>query len=129
MRIFTDAVRARLEAAGAFQVGDATAPADDALPYAVLYPMDDGQRDGDYEDTQRTSWYEFQVTCVGDTREQAEGLADLLRTQMLAADLTPTGFRMYPWEKVVGLITERDDDVQPPLFYSIFTVQGFTAPT
>ena len=129
MRLLTDAVKTQLEAAaGTFLIGDATAPADDTRPYAVLYPMDDNLRDGDYQDTQRTAWYEYQITAVGDTREQAEGLADLLRTQMLSADLTPAGFRMHPFEKVVGLITDRDDDVQPPLFYSIFSVQGFVAP-
>ncbi len=129
MRVLTDAVLAVLVAAGTEKIGDATAPADDARPYAVLYPMDDSERDGDFVDTQRTAWFEYQITSVGDTREQAEWLADRLRTVLLAADLSPSGFRMYPFEKVVGLITDRDDDVQPPLFYSIFSVQGFVAPT
>ena len=129
MRLLTDAVKAELVAASAFLIGDGQAPSDTTRPYAVLYPLDDDARDGDYVETQRTGWYEYQVTCVGDTREQAEGLADLLRAVMLAADLTPVGYRMYPFTKRVGQIVDRDDDVQPPVFYTIFTVAGFVAPT
>ena len=129
MRLLTDAVLTRLEAATSKAVGDGQAPGDTTLPYSVLYPLDDEDRDGDMIDTQRTSWFDFQVTCVGDTRVQAEWLADQLRTSMLAADLTPTGFRMYPFERVVTNVTERDDDVQPPVFYTIFIVRGFVTPT
>lgn len=128
MRIFTDAVLAKLKTQ-AFKIGDAVAPVDDTRPYAVLYPLDDSDRDGDMTDTQRTGWYEYQVTTVGDTRMQAEALADKLRTLLLASNLTPSGYRMHPWEKVVGQIVDRDDDVQPPVFYAIFTVRGFVAPT
>ncbi len=128
MRLLTDAVLTRLEAATSKAVGDGQAPADTTRPYSVLYPLDDSDRDGDMIDTQRTSWFDFQVTVVGDTREQAEWLADDLRTSMLAADLTPSGFRMYPFERVVTNATERDDDVQPPVFYTIFIVRGFVTP-
>ena len=129
MRLLTDAVLARLVAATSKAVGDGQAPADITRPYSVLYPLDDTDRDGDMIDTQRTSWFDFQVTVVGDTREQAEWLADDLRDSMLAADLTPSGFRMYPFERVVTNQTERDDDIQPPVFYTIFIVRGFVTPT
>ncbi len=130
MRLLTDAVLTRLKTnSGAFKIGDSHAPADDTRPYAVLYPLDEAEREGDMSTIDVTGWFEYQVTSVGDTREQAEGLADLLRTLLLASDLTPTGFRMHPWRKVVTNLPERDDDVQPPLYYCTQTVEGFTAPT
>jgi len=130
MRILTDAVLTELKTnSGSFKIGDSHAPADDTRPYAVLYPLDESEREGDMSTIDVTGWYEYQVTTVGDTREQAEGLADLLRTLILAADLTPSGFRMFPFRKAVTNLPDRDDDVQPPLYYVTLTVEGFVAPT
>lgn len=130
MNVLVDAVKTLLETnVNGYEIGDAEAPPDDSLPYAVLYPLDDTLRDGDYVDTQRTSWYEFQITVVGETREQSGGFADELRALLLAANLTPAGFSMYPFKKVVDTATERDDDVKPSVFYTIVIVTAFTAPT
>lgn len=130
MRLLTDAVLARLKTnSGSFEIGDGRAPADDDRPYAVLYSLDEAEREGDMRTLDVTGWFEYQITTVGDTRKQAEGLADLLRTLILASDLTPSGFVMFPWRKVVTNLPERDDDVKPPLFYVTQTVEGFVAPT
>ncbi len=130
MRILTSAVLTKLKTnSGSFKIGDGQAPADDTRPYAVLYALDEAEREGDMSTIDVTGWYEYQITTVGNTREQAEGLADLLRTLMLAANLTPSGFSMFPFRKVVTGLPERDDDVQPPLFYVVQTVEGFVAPT
>lgn len=131
MRILTDAVLTRLKTnSGSFKIGDGQAPADNDRPYAVLYALDEGESDGDMSTAADiTGWVEYQVTSVGDTREQAEGLADLLRTHLLASDLSPSGFRMFPWRNFVTSLPDRDDDVQPPLFYVTSVVEGFVAPT
>lgn len=130
MRILTDAVLTRLKTnSGSFKIGDGKAPKNNDRPYAVLYALDESEREGDMRNVDVTGWLEFQVTTVGDTREQAEGLADLLRTLLLASNLTPTGFVMFPWRKVVTNLPERDDSVQPPLFYVTSVVDAFVAPT
>ncbi len=130
MRILTDAVLTKLRTNSASRkIGDGQAPADDDRPYAVLYSLDENEREGDMSTIDVTGWFEYQITSVGDTRSQAEWLADLLRTLILAANLTPSGFVMFPFRKVVTGLPERDDDVQPPLFYVVQVVEGFTAPT
>ncbi len=131
MRLLTNAVLTRLKTnTASMKIGDGQAPADDTRPYAVLYALDDAERVGDMSAAvDVTGWFEFQITSVGDTREQAEWLADLLRTHILAVKLTPSGFVMFPWRNVVTNLPERDDDVQPPLFYVTSVVEGFVAPS
>ena len=128
MRIVTDAVLSTLEANWT-RVGDAQAPEDDTLPYAVLYPIDESDMDGDLAAAQRTGWFEFQITCVGETRESSSQLGDKLRDALLASSPAVAGYTLGPWLKVVSDTVNRDDDVQPPVFYSINVVQVFTAPT
>ncbi len=131
MRLLTNAVLTKLKTnSGSIKIGDGQAPADDDRPYAVLYALDDAERAGDMSSAvDVTGWFEFQITSVGDTREQAEWLADLLRTLMMSASLTPSGFVMFPWRNLVTNLPERDDDEQPPLFYVTSVVEGFVAPT
>ncbi len=130
MRLLTNAVLTKLKTnSGSFKIGDGQAPADTTRPYAVLYSLDENERDGDMATIDVTGWFEYQITSVGDTREQAEWLADLLRTLILAAKLTPSGFVMFPWRNVVTNLPERDDDEQPPLFYVTATVEAFVAPS
>ncbi len=131
MRLLTNAVLTKLKTnSGSIKIGDGQAPADDDRPYAVLYALDDAERAGDMSSAvDVTGWFEFQITSVGDTREQAEWLADLLRTLILSASLTPSGFVMFPWRNLVTNLPERDDDEQPPLFYVTSVIEGFVAPT
>ncbi len=131
MRLLTNAVLTKLKTnSGSIKIGDGQAPADDDRPYAVLYALDDAERAGDMSSAvDVTGWFEFQITSVGDTREQAEWLADLLRTLMMSANLTPSGFVMFPWRNLVTNLPERDDDEQPPLFYVTSVIEGFVAPT
>ncbi len=131
MRLLTNAVLTRLKTNSAsIKIGDGQAPADDTRPYAVLYALDETEEEGDMSSAVTvTGWFEFQITSVGDTREQAEWLADLLRTLILASNLTPSGFRMFPWRNLITNLPDRDDDEQPPLFYVTSTVEGFVAPT
>ena len=127
MRIVTDAVLTELQTSG-FEIGDGQTPADDEVPYAVLYSLDENDMDGDMADAQRTGWFEFQVTSVGTTRLQASTLGDRLRDILLASSPAVAGYTLGPWLKLVSDVTDRDDDVQPPVFYSINTLQVFTAP-
>ncbi len=131
MRLLTNAVLTKLKTnSGSINIGDGQAPADDDRPYAVLYALDDAERAGDMSSAvDVTGWFEFQITSGGDTREQAEWLADLLRTLILASSLTPSGFVMFPWRNLVTNLPERDDDEQPPLFYVTSVIEGFVAPT
>lgn len=114
--------------AGGRRIGDAHAPADTTRPYAVLYPLYVGGRDGPDSDWQADGWYEYQVTSVGDTRMQAEGLADELRVRLLASTLTVNGFATGPINLSDDVGVERDDDVQPPIYYTIQMYSIFATP-
>lgn len=134
MRLVTDAVLGTLQAdwpdgGNGERIGDGQAPEDQTLPYATLYSLDENDMDGSLASAQETGWFEFQITAVGQTRMQAAALGDKLRETLLASSPTVVGYTLGPWLKLVSDITDRDDDVQPPVFYSINTLQVFTAPS
>ena len=130
MRLLTDAVLAKLKShPDSFEIGDGQAPADTSYPYAVLYPLDESDRDGDLAQTDVTGWWEFQITAVGETRMQAEALADRLK-EWLRSEAPPTlaGYTAGPWRLGVSIPFDRDDKPQPPEFYSAHTLEIFLAP-
>lgn len=123
-RKFTDAILVKLRANGeGLDVGDSEAPLNRSplFPYAVLYPTlspeitEDG---GTLRDPNAHRILEYQITSVGTTREQAQWCADRMRTALFATPLVVDG--SFPWFIEIGALgeIERDDDLEPPLFYA-----------
>lgn len=128
MRLLTDAVLAQARSTGR-RVGDAAPPASDTRPYAVLWPLYAADWDGPLDTPDVDAWYRYQLTCVADTREQAQGLADDLMVTMRNVDsYTWSGFVAQPVVVDDVLPVERDDDIQPPVFYQSFTISMFVTP-
>lgn len=127
MRTFVDAVVSHLAGTG-FSIGDGAAPKSPspATPYAVVYLIGALDRDGPVNDSEADEFTEIQVTSVGETRVQATGLADLVRSTL--DSLTVAGRSVGQVRVLDGMIVERDDDVQPPLFYAIDTFSIWTTP-
>lgn len=127
LRPVIDAVLAQLNTDPQL-VGDHVAPDGASFPYAVLYSLDLVEVDGDLRDVNVTGWTSFQVTSVGETREQAQALSDRLRALLEGQKLSGTGFVLGPWRIVLAGRVDRDDDVKPPLFYAIDVIEVFTSP-
>jgi hypothetical protein len=128
-RIVTDAVLSTLRA-DTRPIGDAVAPDGLSLPYAVLYSLGEDDREGDLTVIDVTGWHSFQVTSVGMTRLQAQALDNRLRNLLVASTPTVAGYTTGPWRLgvVVGVV-DRDDDAEPPVYYSITTYDLFVAPS
>lgn len=73
LRKHTDGVIAKLETL-TFPIGDAVAPA--SVPCAVVYDIPGGRSYGTLENPNEDADLVYQVTCVGETREQASWVAD-----------------------------------------------------
>lgn len=124
-RIHTDAVITALEATG-FPVGDGKAPAGDP-PHFFVVPRPEGDVYGTIDDPHADAELVIQVTSVGTTRKQAEGVRDLARETLLAG-LTVSG-------RTVSLVTidtvggvERDPDIEPDRFFCPETYRLFSSP-
>lgn len=126
MRLLTDAVLTQATSGGR-RIGDAQAPADSTRPYGVLWPLFVAEFDGPLGAPDVDGWWNYQLTCVGDTREQAQGLADELRP-LIGVPYTVAGFVAKPTIVEDVLPVERDDGVQPPVFYQSFTFRIFVTP-
>lgn len=95
--------------------------------WAVLYPLTPAF-DGPIADDAADLVYGFQVTAVATTVEQCEWVADLARTALLTTDLTVTGRHCDPTSPTGGPGIQRDDDVNPPVYYRPETYQTWTSP-
>lgn len=130
MKLLTDQF-IQAAASSGFETGDSQAPDDTSRPYCVVYPLFVADLDGPgYSDPTADGWYDFQVTACGETREQAQALADLLEPIMLAwdYDVVPA-YSVQACERSEILPVERDDDVQPPIFYQTQMFQVFVTPS
>jgi hypothetical protein len=127
VRLVANAVLAAARSTGR-TIGDAQAPAASARPFGVVYPLYVAERDGTLADSTADGWWQYQVTAVGDTREQAQGLADELEVAILQSTLTVNGYLVGPILRAERMPVERDDDVQPPLFYQTITFSIFVTP-
>ena len=127
MRLLTNAVLTAARTTGR-TIGDGQAPASSSRPFGVVYALYVAERDGPMSDDTADGWWQYQVTAVGDTREQAEGLADELEAAILGATLTASGYVVGPVKRADRFPLERDDDVQPPLFYQTITFSIFVTP-
>lgn len=106
------------------KVGDGIAPKSGdgsvVAPCAVLHMRPGGEMFSSLGCTDTDATIPFQVTCVGKTAAQARIVADQVAAALDGASLTVTGrevFRVRRPRGVVGGNPERDDDVNPPLFY------------
>jgi hypothetical protein len=109
------------------RVGDAEAPADDAVPYAVLWPLSVGLG-GPVVAQHDDAVLGFQLTCVGAGREQAQWLADRLRPVMLSRLAVPGRYVSQAWLEASQPV-RRDDDVTPALFYVVEQFRYATFPS
>lgn len=122
--IVYSAVATRLGTSTGKTVFRVEATPDATLPYAVVYPLDDtADLDvaGSLADPHITTLYEFQVTAVGGTAEQAEWMQHKARAALLGwAPDTVTGGPSYGLiEKAGGQGTRRDDGAQPAKFFAV----------
>ncbi|MEV7599866.1 hypothetical protein AB0O91_21030 [Kitasatospora sp. NPDC089797] len=112
-----DAVTAALAAAQltAYLGG---APQGVAPPYAVLYPTPGAPVRASLADD-RTGWQSLlQITCVGASAEQALNYADRTRAA-LDAPLVVAGRTGWRPEALDGQPVVRDDEVSPPVYYTV----------
>ena len=129
-RVHADGLIAHLEAAGltVFDADGPQTPHDD-VPYCVVR-TDNGRTSGALGDRYRDLRVLAYVTSVGETREQAQGVADQVRAAFLT-DTAPTitGRVAHPmWLEASNPVT-RDDGVEPPLFYAVDSFRLWTEAT
>lgn len=104
------------------RVGDGVAPKSSdgriVAPCAVLYLLPGGSLTGSLGCIDTDGWLRFQVTCVGSTAAQARIVEDVV-TAGLCSDEPEVAGRFVASIRKVGpsSLTDRDDDVVPPLFY------------
>jgi hypothetical protein len=141
LRAHTAAVLATLEAAAAAtiaEVGDAQQPAGASwqgqpghsqfVPYMVVYPLG-GPFDGTLGDPDDDADLQWQVTCVGETREQTEWLADLCIGALVGKPLTVAGRavqRVQLDDAAAGV--RADDTVQPTVFIATPRFRALSTP-
>ena len=118
-RLHADAVVALLTAAGlATTLGEA---ADDtATPFAVVYPTAGLEVPESLGLPIADMLIDFQVTCVGESAEQALWAADKARTALNRVIPTVAGRVCWPiWADEQPQPIRRDDALNPPLFVAI----------
>lgn len=137
LRTHTDAILTKLVAT-TIAVGDGIKPANAGWlgmpgedlfePYMVLYPLTP-EFDGSLADDDDAD-IEYQVTCVGETREQAEWVADAAIAALVRQTVTIAGRAMRaPIRLVAGSAgARRDDDVLPSVFYATPRFSLYTTP-
>lgn len=122
-RDHTDAVIAAIETIGK-PVGDADAEGL-AAPYFVVYGIPGGRRTGTLENPHEDSDIVYQVTCVGDTREQTEWLVDkATETMLLGFVVAGRSITFVSTDDHPGVRPDRD--ASPPVFIGTprFTVSS-----
>lgn len=101
-----------------------------ATPYAIVYPTGSSPFDGPVGDPRADAHPATQITCVGVDRNEAQGLADSIRSLLLATRTIPiTGRNLLGRPELeVSRPVQRDDDRQPPLYYAIDMYRLHTTP-
>jgi len=128
MRALATAVLAKLNTDAA-DIGDGQPPKGFTYPYGIMWTLGESDREGDMSDWDVTGWWRYQVTTVGETPDQARLLSDRLRGVMEAASLTVSGYTVGPIRRDVTGLVERDDDVQPPVWFCGDIFEIFVAPS
>ena len=126
-RLVYAAIITRLTSETGKNIGRVEAPSDLTTPYAVVYPIDEFGDGTSLGDAHETVVYEFQVSSVGDTAEQAEWMQNQVRSALLGWTPSVSGRSLNPVEKAGSQGTVRSDNVQPPVFTAIDTFTVFTS--
>lgn len=115
LRTITDALVAMLTAHVGRPVGDAQVPADVGLPYLIVYPLPTGDIYGDLESPQGMAQVPFQLTAVGERRDQLDALLDRARHAILdrvgssfTNPIAPAGATVIDREWSGGTVLEPD---------------------
>lgn len=132
----TEATAAALTAAGLL-VGRGQQPGgagwqgepDDSVfrPYVVLFPGA-GTTDGVLGDPHEDLDYMVQATCVGNTQQGAEKVADIVKATLVGVRVVVPGRGMYPFQLDGSSPATRDDQVAPPLHYSVMHLSARSGP-
>ena len=125
LRIFYDAIISRLGTSTGKNIGDHAAPDDLTFPYAVVYHRGEDTGDnGTLGDPTVVGEVEWQVTSVASTRRNAQVMSLLVRQALNGWLPVVTGQAFTPIVLDGDGPVQRDDDVQPPVFYVVdrFTV-------
>lgn len=93
------------------------APAGQAPPYIAVYPDPGRSVPGSLADPLSNYQGMVQLTCVGQTAEQALSYSDRARAA-LSVPLAVDGRSGWRPEELGGPPVQRDDDVTPPLYYA-----------
>jgi hypothetical protein len=129
-----------ISALSGFTVGDGEAPAAGGwqgspevspfTPYVVVHSMPGGTTDGTMAAPNIDAAVDYQTTCVGATRAQAEEIADDVRDVMLDAALTLAGGLRVVIHRRLDFLggALRDDTVQPALYIVPDRYRVFTTP-
>lgn len=112
-----DAVTTALTGAG-LTVSLGVAPPGVEPPYCALYPDPGTSVPGSLADPVSDYTGLMQVTCVGETAEQALSLSDRVRAA-LSVPLTVAGRAGWRPQELGGAPVQRADDVTPPLYYAV----------
>jgi len=124
-------LRAQTLIAGAqARIGDAQRPAVTTTPYAIVYPVDSGTFAGPIADPQADAYPASQVTCVGVDRNEAEGLADSIRTALLTARTLaiPGRALLGPVEQELSRFAQPDDSGPQTLYFAVDIYRARTTP-
>jgi hypothetical protein len=105
-----DAVVTRIAGQTSKPCGEAVRPPDAEPPYAVVYPLPDRDNVGTLTDPHLISWQLFQVTCVGDTMDEAQWMQRAVRAGLLGWTPTVAGWSPNRVELDLGSGVVRDDD-------------------
>jgi hypothetical protein len=125
-RLFRAAVIAQLATSTGKNIGDGAAPTDTTYPYAFVVSAGediDPERLGTVTDAHLMTFFDVQVTSVGSTQDQAEWMQQKVRVALAGWQPSVAGVTCGLMEIDTSLPALRDDDVQPPNF---FTVDIFT---
>lgn len=127
LQITGDAVIAQLRSADLL-VGDAIAPRGGGWTgpagnssfngYCILYPTGGGGVDGPLGRPREVVTTVFQVTCVGATRQQTDFLRDRVRDALFSKTFSVPDHTVLNVTLDMPIATIRDDDFQPPTYYS-----------
>lgn len=129
-RDHTAAVVAALDAVAGLVVGRGEMPtlaAGADKKYCVVYSIPGGRLSGSLEDAEEDGELVYQVTCVGETNDQAEWVVD--KVMALLDGIGPVQGRVIPrvaLESMPGVF--RDESIDPPLFVATPRFRIFTTP-
>ena len=127
---FYAAIAAQLASGTGKNIGQGIAPTSLTLPYAVIYPRSediDPENLGTLTDPRTATFFEWQVTSVGSDMNQALWMSQKVREALVGFTPTVSGDAFGKTEIAQVNALQRDESVQPTLFYGVDEYQCFAA--